>query len=260
MRGDFHKTDIEEKAEIVLDTLFESMGGKDIFEVCEVQLIRSDQVDPQTNEASFALLRVSVMDKDQKLVGRLFSSKIVELALSSVPGFTLTSPPSNAMPAIVHWPALVSKEKLKEILVIDNQEQEIKPVLFDESAGVVVNETAVFGKKDFGKMEKAVLGSVFATRSGDKGGNANLGVWAKNRDAFEYLKSYLTVGKLKELLTDMSEFEIEKYEFENLYAVNFYIKGILGDGVAASLRSDPQGKTLGEYLRAKIIDLPKSIL
>lgn len=252
--------DIEEKAEIVLDTLFESMGGKDIFEVCEVQLIRSDQVDPQTNEASFALLRVSVMDKDQKLVGRLFSSKIVELALSSVPGFTLTSPPSNAMPAIVHWPALVSKEKLKEILVIDNQEQEIKPVLFDESAGVVVNETAVFGKKDFGKMEKAVLGSVFATRSGDKGGNANLGVWAKNRDAFEYLKSYLTVGKLKELLTDMSEFEIEKYEFENLYAVNFYIKGILGDGVAASLRSDPQGKTLGEYLRAKIIDLPKSIL
>ncbi len=252
--------DIEDKAKIVLDTLFENMGGKDVFEVCEVQLIRSDQIDPHTNEASFAMLRVSVMDKDQKLVGRLFSSKVVELALSSVPGFTLTSPPTNGMPAIVHWPALISKKKLIEILVMDNHEQEIEPALFDEKFGVLADKIEKPGEKDFGKMIKATLGSVFATRSGDKGGNANLGVWAKDREAFEYLRNYLTVGKLKELLTDMDEFDMERYEFENLFAVNFYIKGVLGDGVAASLRSDPQGKTLGEYLRAKIIDLPKSIL
>ncbi len=39
-----------------------------------------------------------------------------------------------------------------------------------------------------------------------------------------------------------------------------YIKGVLGDSVSASFRSDPQAKTLGEYLRAKIVDLPESLL
>ena len=46
----------------------------------------------------------------------------------------------------------------------------------------------------------------------------------------------------------------------NLLAINFYIKGMLGDGVAASMRSDPQAKTLGEYLRAKMVELPEAIL
>jgi hypothetical protein len=58
----------------------------------------------------------------------------------------------------------------------------------------------------------------------------------------------------------MSQYEIERYEFPNLLAVNFYIKGVLGEGVAASTRMDPQAKTLGEYLRAKVIDMPESLI
>ena len=58
----------------------------------------------------------------------------------------------------------------------------------------------------------------------------------------------------------MSEFDIEKYEFPNLLALNFYIKGVLGEGVAASFRNDPQAKTLGEYLRAKAIEVPESLV
>jgi len=104
------------------------------------------------------------------------------------------------------------------------------------------------------------LGRVFATRSGDKGGNANLGVWAKTPEAFAFLKEFLTTEKLKELLRDMSGFEMERYEFANLLAINFYIKGVLGEGVAASMRSDPQAKTLGEYLRAKVIEMPEAIV
>jgi hypothetical protein len=58
----------------------------------------------------------------------------------------------------------------------------------------------------------------------------------------------------------MRGFEMERYEFPNLLAVNFYIKGVLGEGVAASMRSDPQAKTLGEYLRAKVIEMPEAII
>jgi hypothetical protein len=111
-----------------------------------------------------------------------------------------------------------------------------------------------------GRTVKIPFGRIFATRSGDKGGNANLGVWGKTPEAYAFLKDFLTVKKLKELLRDMSGYEVERYEFPNLFAVNFYIKGVLGEGVAASTRSDPQAKTLGEYLRAKTIEAPESLV
>ena len=69
----------------------------------------------------------------------------------------------------------------------------------------------------------------------------------------------MTVKQLKQLLPDMESFEIECYEFPNLLALNFYIKGVLGEGVAASHRSDPQAKTLGEYLRTKRIKVPSGM-
>ena len=101
---------------------------------------------------------------------------------------------------------------------------------------------------------------MFGTRSGDKGGNANLGVWAKTDQAYALLYHELTIEKLKELLPDMQSFEIERYAFPNLKAVNFYIRGVLGDGIAASTRTDGQAKSLGEYLRAKTIDVPEQLL
>jgi hypothetical protein len=108
-------------------------------------------------------------------------------------------------------------------------------------------------------LTKIAFGRLFATRSGDKGGNANLGVWAKDEKGFAFLNPFLTVKKLKELLPDMAGFDIERYELPNLLALNFYIKGVLEDGVAASLRSDPQAKTLGEYLRVKTIEIPETL-
>jgi hypothetical protein len=65
---------------------------------------------------------------------------------------------------------------------------------------------------------------------------------------------------LKELMPDCAPFDIDRHELPNLLALNFYIHGLLGEGVAASVRSDPQAKTLGEYLRAKVIQMPESIL
>ena len=104
------------------------------------------------------------------------------------------------------------------------------------------------------------LGRIFGTRSGDKGGSANLGVWARTAEAFAFLNEFLSVEKLKALLPDLNEFEIERYELPNFYALNFVVKGFLGEGPAASFKMDPQAKTLGEYLRAKMIAAPESIL
>ncbi|MFP3999222.1 MAG: acyclic terpene utilization AtuA family protein [Desulfobacterales bacterium] len=251
--------DIEKKARIVEDTLFDSIGGKQQFQTVDVQLIRSDKTDPPSNDEAFAFLRITVMDRDAKRAGR-FSNKVVELALANIPGFTATSPPGKAAQTVVHWPSLVSMDRLTQIVEIGDKKLEVKCAA-PHSEPVDVNPEKVdLPEVPQGPMVKAPLGKVFAARSGDKGGNANLGVWAKTPEAYAFLRDFLTPEKLKDLLPDCAPYETERFELSNLLAVNFYIHGILGDGVAASTRSDPQAKTLGEYLRAKVIEMPASIV
>jgi hypothetical protein len=199
-----------------------------------------------------------VMDPDAKKVAK-FSSKIVELGLANIPGFTATAPPGKGSPAIIHWPSLISQKHVHQKVIIDERVTIVEPTAADSPAGTISANLVNIPQKPEGKTVRIPFGRVFATRSGDKGGNANLGVWAKTPEAYAFLREFLTEDKLKELLKDLSAFEMERYDFPNLLAVNFYIKGVLGEGVAASLRSDPQAKTLGEYLRAKIIELPEVI-
>ena len=189
----------------------------------------------------------------------LFSSKLVELALANIPGFTATAPPTKGVPAIMHWPALVSNDHIQQHVFVDDQEIVVKALVQGEALHVTPIQTRPIPSVPHGETVSVPFGKLFATRSGDKGGNANLGVWAKTPDAFAFLRDYLSVERLKMLLKDLADFDIERYELPNLLALNFYIKGLLGDGVAASLRSDPQAKTLGEYLRARIVDVPKAI-
>jgi hypothetical protein len=251
--------DIDKKARIIEEALFDAIGGKEQYQICDIQLIRSDKEDPATNEEAFAYLRITVLDKDQKKVDKI-SSKVVELALANIPGFAGTVPPAKGTPAIVYWPALVLSTHIRQKVVIDEQEyvvESTQPVQdFTPPGPLKADIPPVPG----GKRTKVPFGRVFATRSGDKGGNANLGVWAKTPEAYAFLKEFLTTARLKELLKDLGPFEIERYELPNLLALNFYIKGILGEGAAASLRMDPQAKTLGEYLRARMVELPESIL
>jgi hypothetical protein len=251
--------DIEKKAKIFEDALFDAIGGRGQYAVEDVQLIRSDKEDPATNDEAFAYLRVSVMDPDAKKVG-LFSAKIVELGLANIPGFTATAPPTKGTPAIMHWPALLSGKHVHQNVVIGNEEFIIESVSADPDAPLPEIKKVEIPPAPTGKTVRMPLGRLFATRSGDKGGNANLGVWAKTPEAYAFLREFLTTERLKTLLKDISGFEMERYEFPNLLAINFYIKGVLGEGVAASIRSDPQAKTLGEYLRAKVIDIPETIV
>ncbi|MFH1155475.1 MAG: acyclic terpene utilization AtuA family protein [Pseudomonadota bacterium] len=268
--------DIEKKAAIVEDTLFESLGGRENFAETHVQLIRSDRDNPDHNDLAFAHLRITVMDPDPKKAGKLFSSRVVELALASIPGFTLTGPPSQGDPAIRHWPALVSSDQIRQQVHVNGRVLEVSPVLIsadtpavrepgpaqDRSGNGQVKNPLQAGIMGFETRETCPIhfGRLFATRSGDKGGNANLGIWAKEPGAYEFLTGFLTCDRLKTLLPDLAPYAIHRYELPNLLAVNFYIRGLLGHGVAASYRSDPQAKTLGEYLRARIIDAPVSLL
>ena len=251
--------DIDKKARILEEALFDSIGGREQFKVCSVQLIRSDKEDPATNEEAFAYLRITVLDPDQKKVDKI-SSKVVELALANIPGFAGTAPPAKGTPAIVYWPALVSSTQISQKVVVEEQEFFVEATLPPEGFSAPEPLKTEVPPVPGGNMVKVPFGRVFATRSGDKGGNANLGVWARTPGAYAFLREFLSTERLKGMLRDLEPFEIERYELPNLLALNFYIKGILGEGAAASLRLDAQAKTLGEYLRARVVELPASIV
>jgi hypothetical protein len=252
--------DIEKKADIVRETLFQGLGGKDLFEIADVQLVKSQRDDPLTNEEAVAMLRVSLIDPDPDKVGRAFSDKVVEMALANIPGFTLTAPPGKSTPVVRYWPALINAAHIKQKVRMDGGLYEIKWPPAGPGKADHDHPERVLPPVPKGKSIKIPLGRLYGTRSGDKGGDANLGVWTESGEAYAFLLEFLSVEKLKELLPDLSGYEIECYRFRNLCAVNFYIKGILGEGAGASVRFDPQAKTLGEYLRSKIIEVPESLL
>ena len=253
--------DIEDKAKVFTDALFNSVGGRKQFDDVSIQLHRTDKENPNSNEEAMASLLVSVKSKDQNLVGRLFSAKIIELALANIPGFFAQGGVKSSGPVIIYWPALVDSKHIKEKVHIDGEEIEVIPTSQLELEEIYYQKEPIKIKKIKKEDEKEIyFGEIYGTRSGDKGGCANLGVWAKNANSFAFLHDFLTIKKLKELLPDLNQYKIERFELANINSLNFYIHDILQDGVSSNDKKDGQAKSLGEYLRAKKVKVPQSII
>ncbi|MDQ1706294.1 MAG: hypothetical protein QOF18_2660 [Frankiaceae bacterium] len=253
--------DIEAKADLVKRQLASALDG---VESVTWTLARTDRDDPPTNEQAVATLRVTVKDPDGKRIGRPFSSAAVEIALASYPGCTLTSPPGDATMYGVYWPALVPNDEVTQVTVLDDGtrvpietptdpgREPLRPGRFDFPLG-----SASGGDRT---TTRAPLGTLVGARSGDKGGNANLGVWVESDDAYRWLARGLTVEKFKELLPETKDLQVDRHDLPNIRALNFVVHGLLGDGVAASTRQDPQAKGLGEWLRSRHVNIPVTLL
>ncbi len=252
--------DIEDKAKVLTDAFLNNLGGREQFDDVSIELIRSDKENPQINEEAFARLRIIAKSRDKDLVGRLFSAKLVEMALGNIPGLGPMNPIGNGESFLVYWPTLVDSQYIIESVHIDDQVTEVRPTnqLGLEPVNHQVVPAAV-PAAPAGDTVSIPLGRLFGTRSGDKGGCANVGVWATSAEAYGFLHAFLTVDKLKVLMPETTDLEIVRYDLANIHSLNFFIKGILGEGVASSVRTDPQAKSMGEYLRAKVIEVPETL-
>jgi Acyclic terpene utilisation family protein AtuA len=287
--------DIEAKAAAAEAQLFDALGGKDAYDEVDVRLLRFDRPDAPTNAQATAHLQVTVKDGDSARVGRRFSDAATELYLGGYAGFHTAAPPADASEFGVYWPALLPAEVVSQRLVLpDGREQVIvhttagadtapvgvawpvppvppaSPALSvphvaaaSGSRSPAVGQTAAVGQMSAGPSDRTVrgaLGLVCAARSGDKGGNANVGLWTRGPAEFGWLREYLTTEKFLELLTEARGLRVERYELPNLRALNFVIIGLLGNGVADATRADPQAKGLGEYIRSRHVDLPAEFI
>ena len=305
--------DVEAKAAMAEAALFERLGGRERFQEAESRRVGSPADDPDSAEASVAELRITVKDPDPAKVGRAFSNAAIELALASYPGCYTTTPPGDATPYGIYWPALVRADLVEQVVVLpDGRRLAVKPPpgrapgppgspgalqprpptpgppVGERSPTPVSGDPAVHSPPNHAAATpaapttptpttstptaatptdpthrptiRAPLGRVFGARSGDKGGTANVGVWARTNEGYRFLEGFLTVDRFRELIPEARDLDVRRYELPNLLALNFVVAGLLGEGVSSSTRIDPQAKGLGEWLRARVVDLPAELL
>ncbi len=255
--------DIEEKAELYLKGLWRLFPkGKDSFSEVKTELIRGNTTDPVNNEEHTSTLRIVVKDADANLAGGEFFRKNTEIALCSYPGLYNLSTTTQSYG--VCWPTLIPVELVTQQVHLNGVSTEITytPADADADAGAaaIAPVHPVMPPSPTGKTRREALGRVYGARSGDKGGNANLGIWARSDAAYAWLEHNLTVEKLRSLIPEAREYDVQRHLLPNLRSINFVLKGLLGEGVAASTRMDAQAKSLGEYLRAIKVDLPVELL
>ncbi|WNG34364.1 DUF1446 domain-containing protein [Archangium violaceum] len=250
--------DIEEKAALVREQFDAALDPRPVEVV--YTLARTDHTDAPSEELASATLRVSVKDADAKVVGRHFSSAAVELALASYPGFFMTTLPGDASPFGIYTPAWVDARRVPHVSVLpDGARIDVTPP--DETCRLeAVPVPALPAPLLPGPTRRVPLGRVALARSGDKGGDANIGVWVRTEEAWRWLVHTLTEERLRALLPETGELTIHRHVLPNLRALNFVVEGLLGEGVASSTRFDPQGKALGEWLRARHVEVPEQLL
>jgi hypothetical protein len=271
--------DIEEKAAWACNELFSLLGGRDRFAEVDTRLLRFDRPDAPANEQATAHLRITVKDSDPDRVGRGFSDATMALALGGYAGFHTTTPPTGASAYGVFWPALVPADVVEQVVVLPDGSRRVVPHTPGAPAGVPgeagtagargvdeqvteeqVTQVGASGPAPGGPTVRVPLGRIAGARSGDKGGNANVGLWARRPEAFGWLREALTVERFRQLLPEAAGLDVRRFELPNLHALNFVVVGLLGEGVAAATRPDPQAKGLGEYLRSRHIDIPVALL
>jgi hypothetical protein len=256
-------TDLDAKAALVERSVRRYAESVDGIDAIAFDRIGRAQHDPDTQDAATELLRIAVQGTEQA-AGRAFSSRMVELALSSYPGLYALGPPQPGSAFGVYWPGLLDQSMLEHTVHHhDGTTEIVVPATAPDAEGTVMppaEPSLAASAPPSDELVVVPLGELVHARSGDKGGDANLGVWVRERAAGEWLQSTLTVDELRRLLPETRQLAISRYELPSLGAVNFVIRGLLGTGATSTLRLDSQAKALGEWLRSRSTKVPRALV
>ena len=231
------------------------------FASVTTRLIRTDKTDPASNEEAAAVWKLTLKDPDENKVGRATSNAVTELALANIPGFYgLGGGPRPGSAYGVYRPALIDARLVPQHVVVLGGNQTVVDSVIPPNNVKVEPAQVSLPAAPVGGTTRAPLGSIYGARSGDKGGNANLGLFARSASAYVWLESFLSVDELRRLLPETADLEIERHSLPNIWSLNFVIHELLQEGVAASTRQDGQAKSLGEWIRARVVDIPTDLV
>ncbi len=258
---------VAEKARFAADAVWAGIpGGRGAFAET------AEDLSGDLSGDGMAYLRLAVRGDDERAVGRAFSGAVVETSLSSYPGTFFTSAPSGAQGVARYWPTAVAASAVTPYIECEGSKVDPTPTPTSSTDAVAGERPPSSLEPDPGagtgapvagvtrERARVRLGVLLGARSGDKGGDANVGVWADEDDVADWLHSEFTTEAFRALLPEIGACEVERYPLPNLRAVNFVVHGILGWGVASNLRLDTQAKGLGELLRSRAIEVPAALV
>lgn len=255
--------DIEAKAQLVEDAFWLACPfTRSDFDSVTTKLVRTDKPDPATNEEAVATWRLTLKDRDERKVGRAVADAVVEIALATVPGFFIPgASPSKGSAFGVYRPAVVPSDLVPQfVTMLGGERTVVDSVAPTKTASDVVKWMGTEVEVASGPTTKCALGALFGTRSGDKGGHANLGIFARSDQAWAWLDVFLTTEEFRRLLPETAALTVDRYRLPALRSLNFVVHDLLDEGVAASTRQDAQAKGLGEWLRSRFVDIPTALL
>jgi hypothetical protein len=220
--------------------------------------------DPRNQWQATVAVQVAVAAPDAHTVSG-FLNQFCSYGLGSIPGFYIDMTRMYSLagqPRIDYWPGLVRQADLHhQVHLPDGRVLDIAPPP-DTAPFAGQPETAASSTDPatFGPVRTVPFGQVAYARTGDKGANANLGVWTRDAAAWPWLAAFLTAERLRELLGCPDAVAIERYEQPNLHGISFVLRGYFPPSGSANLALDQIGKSLGEFLRARHVDVPTALL
>ena len=236
----------------------------------DITPIGSAAPNPRTQWDATVSLRVMATARERESLEVFdLATRLGSLYLQSIPGFFMdTAVPLRATPrpVIAYWPGLLPQTALAHRAVLHS------PGLSDGTVlEIAATEPTALATQPHhpepeaaphtaGAVRTAPLGAVAYARSGDKGGNSNVGIWAPDQRAWEWLRTTLSTEQLRRMMPELAGLEVLRHELPKLRAVHFVLRGLLGTGGSSNTRIDPIGKAVGEYLRAKHLPVPVELL
>lgn len=108
-------------------------------------------------------------------------------------------------------------------------------------------------------MARIPLLELAHARSGDKGDTANIGLIAYDAEDYPLILEQVTAERVKRHFGSLVRGAVERFELDNLCAVNFLLHGALDGGGTVSLMTDAQGKVFSTALLRMEIDVPEAV-
>ncbi|EOA91312.1 hypothetical protein ACJQWK_03710 [Exserohilum turcicum] len=267
--------DIEEKCKVTQDQIRHAMGESvKRFTTLRFHAIGSSPLDARHQDAATVDFRVFAQTSDPELVRpdvpNGFNRWCLEVFLQCAPGLSLTNDLRQIAPKpyYEYWVTLMSQDQLPlriHALFGHGQITTLQPPKTTRQYPRQQPSYETLSPVDvasFGETVRAPLGYIVAGRSGDKASDCNCGFFVRHDDEWDWLRSFMTVERVKQLLGE-EEYKgkaIDRFEMAGIRAVHFLLHDQLDRGYNASSELDTLGKNTMEYMRAKTVDLPKKFL
>ncbi|KAJ6145489.1 hypothetical protein N7470_009384 [Penicillium chermesinum] len=264
-----HKWDIQEAQ---IRSKLDEWGITDQLDELDFQRVGVPMENPTSQLASTTYLRVFAQAKDPKILGRVGAAwHFYGMAHFAGMHCTLDMRTAIPKPFLGFYPAKIPQSELEEAVNIfsrDSVQHPKRTVVGPPKATEPLRDrdnydpSSPASLSSFGETVNRPLGDIALGRSGDKGGNVNIGLYVQTDEEWKWFRSFMTRAKMQELMgRDWQDwYFIERVEMPEIRAVHFVVYGPLGRGVSSSKLLDGLGKGFAEFIRAVHIPIPKAFL